>query len=75
MKKPEVHYYPETDTMWVVLSDRPSVESAEVAENVIVALSEDGEPVAIEFLGPVSEIFADLIERAVQPKSKQRRAS
>jgi uncharacterized protein YuzE len=75
MKDPEVHYYPETDTMWVILSDQPSVESNEVATNVIVAVDKDGGPVAIEFLGPVHKLFAELIEGAKQAEARRKRTA
>ncbi|MEX2599426.1 MAG: DUF2283 domain-containing protein [Dehalococcoidia bacterium] len=75
MRDPIVRYFPDTDTMGIDLSDEPSVEANEIATNVIVAVDKDGVPVAVEFLGPVHEIFADLIEGVKHAGKQQKRAA
>ena len=59
--KPSVSYYPETNSMWLVFSETPSVESEEIAEDIVVAFGPAGEVVAIEFIGGVRELFAELL--------------
>lgn len=43
------HYYPETDSLYIELSDRPSADSREVAPGVVLDFDEDGQPVGIDF--------------------------
>lgn len=42
------YYDPETDSLWISLSDKKSDESEEVAENIILDFSEDGHLVALD---------------------------
>jgi uncharacterized protein YuzE len=44
----KLHYFPETDTLYIELSDRPSVDSDEIAEDVVIDYAEDGRPVGFE---------------------------
>ena len=41
-------YYPETDSLYIDLSSRPSVESQEVSEGVILDYDADGNIVGID---------------------------
>ncbi|MBI4198297.1 MAG: DUF2283 domain-containing protein [Chloroflexi bacterium] len=65
LPKPTAHYFPETDTLIIHLADRPGVEAAEVAEDVILTYDADNNVVAIEILNGVAALFSELIE-AVQ---------
>jgi len=58
----KVEYYAETDTMAVVLHERPVVESRLLAPNVVASVDDRGEVVLLEFTGKVSEEFAPLLE-------------
>ncbi|PSR15638.1 hypothetical protein C8255_22035 [filamentous cyanobacterium CCP3] len=40
-------YFPDTDTLYIDLADRPSTESEVVNDNLIVDLDSDGRPVGI----------------------------
>jgi uncharacterized protein YuzE len=44
----KLEYFPETDTLYISLLDEPSVDSDEVAEDVVVDYAEDGRPIGIE---------------------------
>jgi uncharacterized protein YuzE len=44
----KLHYYPETDSLYIDLSSRPSVESREVADGVVADFDEDGNIVGID---------------------------
>ena len=59
--KPSASYYPETNSMWLVFSETPSVESQEIADDIVVAYGPADEIVAIEFVGGVRELFAELL--------------
>lgn len=43
-----LHYYPETDSLYVDLRDRPSVEARDVANGLVMDLDVDGNVVGID---------------------------
>lgn len=44
----KLHYYPETDSLYIDLNSRPSVDSREVTDGVVVDLDEQGNVVGID---------------------------
>jgi len=42
------HYYPETDSLYIDLSEKPSSQTREVAEGVVLDFDEDGPLVGID---------------------------
>jgi len=44
----KLHYYPETDSLYINLSERPSVDSDEVAPGVVLDFDEHGQLVGID---------------------------
>jgi uncharacterized protein YuzE len=42
------HYYPETDSLYIELSDQPSIESREIKSGVILDFSEEGYLVGLD---------------------------
>ncbi len=42
------HYYPETDSLYIDLSERPSAESQEVAPGVVLDFDAEGNLVGID---------------------------
>ncbi len=44
----KLHYYSETDTLYISLCDEPSVESDEIAVDIVVDYGRDGRAVGIE---------------------------
>lgn len=43
----KVKYFPDTDTLYIQLSDQPPAETRELNENVLLELDEDGKVVAL----------------------------
>jgi uncharacterized protein YuzE len=43
-----VHYYPETDSLYIDLLDKPGVESEEVRPGVVLDFDEEGKLVGID---------------------------
>ena len=43
----KIQYFPDTDTLYIDLADRPSTESEVISESLIVDLDGDGKPVGI----------------------------
>jgi uncharacterized protein YuzE len=44
----KVNYYPETDSLYIDLSEKPSVESKEISEGVVVDYDAEGTLVGID---------------------------
>ncbi len=44
----KLHYYPETDSLYIDLNARPGSDSREVADGVVVDLDADGNIVGID---------------------------
>jgi uncharacterized protein YuzE len=44
----KLHYYPETDSLYIELNDNPSSDSQEIAAGLVLDLDADGNPVGID---------------------------
>jgi len=44
----KIEYYPETDSLYIDLSEKTSVDSEEIAEGVVLDFDEDGNIVGID---------------------------
>ncbi|MHB8375657.1 MAG: DUF2283 domain-containing protein [Dehalococcoidia bacterium] len=44
----KLHYYPDTDSLYIDLSSRRGMDSVEVADGVVVDFDEDGNVVGID---------------------------
>lgn len=44
----KLHYYPETDSLYIDLSSRPSADSREIADGLVVDFDADGNVVRID---------------------------
>lgn len=44
----KLHYYPETDSLYIDLNQRPSVDSREVADGLVVDFDAEGHVVGID---------------------------
>ena len=44
----KLNYYPETDSLYIDLSERPSTESREISEGVVLDYDADGKLVGID---------------------------
>lgn len=44
----KMNYYPDTDSLYIDLADRPSVESREISEGVVLDYDADGRLVGID---------------------------
>lgn len=56
----EINYYPETDSMYIDLSSKTSIESKEISEGIILDYDKDGKLVGIDIDNASSKI--DLTE-------------
>ncbi len=44
----KLHYYPETDSLYIDLNSRPSADSREIAEGLVVDFDREGNVVGID---------------------------
>jgi len=44
----KLNYFPETDSLYIDLSERSSAESREISEGVVLDYDSDGRPVGID---------------------------
>ncbi len=44
----KIHYYPETDSLYIAFSDRPSVDAVEVVEGVVADLDDAGKVIGLD---------------------------
>lgn len=44
----KLHYYPETDSLYIDFNARPSTESQEIADGIVVDFDDDGNVVGMD---------------------------
>lgn len=68
----KLHYYPETDSLYIELKDGPGVETREVTDGVVIDLDEKGEVVGLDLSGASKRFDLGSIELGdlpLQPKA------
>jgi uncharacterized protein YuzE len=45
----KIQYFPETDSLGIIFSDKPGMDSYEVADGITIDVDNDNRPVGIEF--------------------------
>jgi uncharacterized protein YuzE len=70
----KLHYYPETDSLYIELKSGPGVETREVAEGLIVDLDEKGEVVGFDIDSASSKFDLTTLETVALPLSGTRAA-
>lgn len=63
----KIHYHPDTDSLYIDLNSRPSVESLEVAEGVVVDFDGDGNIVGIDIDDASKKLDLHTIETEALP--------
>ncbi len=60
-------YFPDTDSLYISLIDKPPKESEEVASDTVLDFDEDGNVVGIEIYGNAAK-WVDLTEMRLERK-------
>ena len=63
----KLHYYPETDSLYIDLNARPSADSREVADGVVVDLDADGNIVGIDIQHASRQLDLKTLETEALP--------
>ena len=69
-----LHYYPETDSLYIELNEKPGADSQEVADGVVLDVDADGRPVGIDIDGASQRIDLRTLELISLPTSSTRLA-
>lgn len=69
-----LHYYPETDSLYIDLNERPSSESVEVASGVVVDFDAEGNIVGIDIDHASDKLDLRTVETEALPVPKRKLA-
>lgn len=70
----KIHYYPETDSLYIELKAGPGVESREVAEGLVVDLAADESVVGIDIDRASEKLDLTTLETVALPLSASKAA-
>jgi uncharacterized protein YuzE len=68
----KLHYYEETDSLYIEFSDRPSADTREVADGVNVDLDADGNVVGIDIDHASKKLSLDTLDPGSLPLRSSR---
>jgi uncharacterized protein YuzE len=68
----KLHYYPETDSLYIEFSSRDSVESREVVAGLVVDLDDHGDVVGFDIDHASKKLDLDSLEAQSLPTSRVR---
>jgi uncharacterized protein YuzE len=63
----KLHYYPETDSLYIELADRPGVETRQIAEGLNADLDADGAVVGLDIDGASGKLDLTTLETVALP--------
>jgi uncharacterized protein YuzE len=66
-----IRYFPDTDTLYIDLAERPSTESQEVSEGVVLDLDDKGNLVGIDIDNASKKVDLKQVTLSKLPTEKQ----
>ena len=66
----KLHYYPETDSLYIDLNAKPSADSREVAEGLVIDLDSAGQVVGIDIQHASQLLELNTLETEALPAGK-----
>ncbi len=70
----KLHYYPETDSLYIDLNARPSSDSREIADGLVVDFDAEGNVVGIDIEHASLKLDLKTLETEALPASKVKMA-
>jgi uncharacterized protein YuzE len=64
-----LHYYPETDSLYIELANRPGADAQEIGDGIVVDVDEAGNPVGIDIDGASHRLDLSTLEVVALPTS------
>ena len=68
----KLHYYPDTDSLYIDLNARPSADSREVADGIVIDLDADGNIVGIDIEHASQKLDLSTLETEALPTASVR---
>jgi uncharacterized protein YuzE len=68
----KLHYYPETDSLYIELKANPSADSREVSEGLVVDFDADGRVVGLDIQHASETLDLNTLETESLPASRTR---
>lgn len=68
----KVNYFPDTDSLYIDLADRPSAESREISEGIVLDYDSDGTLVGIDIDNASSKVALDTLVVSKLPGTIER---
>jgi len=68
----KLHYYPDTDSLYIDLNARPSADSREIAEGLVVDFDSEGRAVGIDIQHASEIVDLKTLETESPPAGKTR---
>jgi uncharacterized protein YuzE len=68
----KLHYYPETDSLYIDLNARPSADSREIADGIVIDLDAEGNIVGIDIEHASQKLDLSTIETEALPAGSVR---
>jgi len=68
----KLHYYPDTDSLYIELNSRPSVESREITAGLVVDLDDAGDVVGFDIDHAATKLDLTTLEAESLPTSRVR---
>jgi uncharacterized protein YuzE len=68
----KLHYYPDTDSLYIGLRDRPGADVREVGDGIVIDLDESGDPVGIDIDGASRRLDLTTLELISLPAGTTR---
>jgi uncharacterized protein YuzE len=65
----KLHYYPETDSLYIELRDRPGADIREIGDGIVVDVDTEGNPVGIDIDGASHRLDLATLEVIALPGS------
>ena len=68
----KVNYFPDTDSLYIDLADRPSAESREISEGIVLDYDSDGALVGIDIDNASTKVALDTLVVSKLPGTIER---
>jgi uncharacterized protein YuzE len=65
----KLHYYPETDSLYIELSDSPGAEAREIVEGLLVDFDKDGDVVGLDIDHASRKLDLSKVETVARPSA------
>lgn len=62
-----LHYYAETDSLYIELADRPGADVREIGDGIVVDVDDEGNPVGIDIDGASRRLDLSTLEVVALP--------